>query len=175
MKAIKSLVINNLDFALLAQKISGDIPLDALQRLSRSLLLTDKQANSELPAKIQYTLAGAANRYNLPSLHLSVDADLPATCQRCLDKMHIKLKLNFDYLISDTEPAEYEASDDYEWLETTKEMDVWELIEDELLMALPIAPLHSAESQGECVQLSRESGEKPNPFAVLKDFVRKPG
>ena len=38
------------------------------------------------------------------------------------------------------------------------------MIEDELLMAAPIAPVHPTE----CAQLCMQSGEKANPFTVLK-------
>ena len=54
-----------------------------------------------------------------------------------------------------------------DWLEINSEMDVHELIEDELLLAMPIAPAH----EGACSRLSMQSGEKPNPFAVLKGKV----
>jgi uncharacterized protein len=48
-------------------------------------------------------------------------------------------------------------------------MDVIALIEDELIMAMPIAPTHNHD----CVKLVTQSGEKPNPFAVLKDLVKR--
>lgn len=59
------------------------------------------------------------------------------------------------------------------FVEASREMNVWELVEDELLIAFPIAPVHSAEHQKECVAYIKQSGEKPNPFAVLKDFAKK--
>jgi uncharacterized protein len=43
-------------------------------------------------------------------------------------------------------------------------MNLTELIEDELLIAMPIAPLHEAD----CIKATMQSGEKPNPFAILK-------
>ena len=47
-------------------------------------------------------------------------------------------------------------------------MNVLQLIEDELLLAMPIAPTH-AEA---CNKASMQSGEKPNPFAVLKGKIK---
>ncbi len=47
-------------------------------------------------------------------------------------------------------------------------MNVMELIEDELLMAMPIAPTHTES----CIAEKIQSGDKPNPFAVLKGLIK---
>jgi uncharacterized protein len=47
-------------------------------------------------------------------------------------------------------------------------MDLQKLIEDEIIMATPIAPTH----EGHCAQGTMQSGEKPNPFAVLKGLIK---
>ncbi len=169
MSQIKPLLINNLEFAVSEQAVSGSVELSVLQRLGELLVLQDEH---QQPASIQYTLAGAANKYSQPSLHLTIDANLPTICQRCLNEMSVQLKLSFDYLISDTESVGFDENDDLDWLESSREMNVWDLIEDELLIAFPIAPVHSSEQQ-ECIQHTKQSGEKPNPFAVLKDFAKK--
>ena len=83
--------------------------------------------------------------------------------------MMVNLNLNFDYLISSTEITEAEENDDTDWVEANHEMDVCALIEDELLLALPIAPTHAHD----CSKLSTQSGDKPNPFAVLKNALNR--
>jgi len=47
-------------------------------------------------------------------------------------------------------------------------MDLLTLIEDEIIIATPIAPLH----EGNCAHGTMQSGEKPNPFAVLKGLIK---
>jgi uncharacterized protein len=168
---MKPHLINNLDFATSAQILSGNVKLDDLQRLND--LLT-AQLNTQNSAKIEYQLTGSNNKYNLPSLHLTLNAELPTVCQRCLNAMTAHLKLNFDYLVNDTEPRELDGNDDLDWLESSREMNVWELIEDELLIAFPIAPIHSLDNS-DCVQYIKQSGEKQNPFAVLKNLSKKTG
>ena len=163
--------INNLEFALSEQTISGGVDVANMQRLSNMLLL---QPESQSMADIQYTLAGFAKKYSLPSLHLSINAQLPVACQRCLNEMCVQLKLEFDYLITSSEPTEFDENDDLDWLEVSQSMQVWELIEDELLIAFPIAPVHSHEYANDCAQHKMQSGEKPNPFSVLKGLVNKP-
>ena len=59
---------------------------------------------------------------------------------------------------------EFDENDEIDWLEPSQEMNLSELIEDELLIAIPIAPVHEAN----CAKSNMQSGEKPNPFAVLK-------
>ncbi|PPD55919.1 MAG: hypothetical protein CTY10_06430 [Methylotenera sp.] len=166
---MKTLTINNLEFAQSAQSVTGVLDILEMDRLADVLLI--QEAMPEL--NIQFTLAGHNKKYSLPSLHLSIDAHLPTTCQRCLNAMSVSLKLEFDYLITDNEPAEYDESDDLDWLEISPVMSVPALVEDELLIAFPIAPTHSSEQQGECKQHTMESGEKPNPFAALKDLTKK--
>lgn len=167
---MKTLSINNLEFAQSAQTIAGVVDILEMDRLSDVLLI---QASSVSKPKIEFTLSGYSKKYSLPSLHLSVDAYLPTICQRCLNAMSVELKLEFDYLITDDEPLELDENDDLDWLDISPVMSVPALIEDELLIAFPIAPTHSSEQQGECKQYMMQSGEKPNPFAALKALMSK--
>ncbi len=169
---IKPLLMNNLEFATAAQSVSGHVNWRDLQRLSD---LLDTQLNPQNTGKIDYQLSGSTQKYKQPSLHINIHAELPAVCQRCLSEMIVLLNLNFDYLISDNEPAELDENADLDWLESSREMNVWELIEDELLLAFPIAPVHLPEQQQACIAYNSQSGEKPNPFAVLKNFSKKTG
>ena len=153
----KSLIINNLEFSKNQLTLSDTLALVQLPRLVEILANTDK-------TQVQFQLSGTGKQFRQPSLHLTIEANLAVTCQRCLDEMLVNLNLNFDYLISNTEISEAEENDEIDWLEENHEMDVSELIEDELLLALPIAPTHAHD----CSKLSTQSGDKPNPFAVLK-------
>lgn len=160
---MKILTINNLEFAQKQQKIADNFAPASLNRLVEMLALTGKNAHL---ATIHFTLTGDFKRFRQPSLHLHIKTNLPVICQRCLDEMLINLDLNFDYLLSDSTINETEDSDEVDWLEINGEMNVRELIEDELLLAMPIAPMH----EDACGRLNMQSGEKPNPFAVLKNL-----
>ena len=163
---MKLLTINNLEFAQKQLEVTDSFAPISLNRLAETLALQEKNVHL---ATIHFTLTGDYKRFRQPSLHLHIKSQLPVICQRCLDEMLINLDLNFDYLLSDStineiEANEVESSDEIDWLEINSEMNVHELIEDELLLAMPIAPAH----EGPCSSLSMQSGEKPNPFAVLK-------
>ena len=157
----KSLIINNLEFAKSKLKLDDSLVAAELTRLSEMLA---NAGNSQ----IAFQLSGASQQFSQPSLHLSIKANLVVTCQRCLDEMTVNLNLDFEYLISGTQINEAEENDETDWLEASHEMDVGELIEDELLLAMPIAPTHAHD----CSKLSKQSGDKPNPFAVLKSLIK---
>ena len=162
---IKTLIINNLEFAQKQQEIADYFAPESLNRMAETLALTSENAHL---AAIHFTLTGDIKRFRQPSLHLHINSQLPVICQRCLDEMLIKLDLKFDYLLSDSSVNAMEESDELDWLEINSEMDMRELIEDELLLAMPIAPVHAAS----CNKLNMQSGEKPNPFAVLKGKIK---
>lgn len=153
--------INNLDFAKRQQVLEGDIALPEVLRLQAVLAEGAQAANN---STIHFKLAGHSQHYQLPSLHLDIEANLSMVCQRCLEQMQVPITLHFDYVVSAEESATLDDNDEVDWVEQSDAMDVGALIEDELLIALPIAPVHASQ----CKQLNLESGEKPNPFSVLK-------
>lgn len=162
---MKTLIINNLEFVQKQQKLIDSFEVSSLKRLTETLALHDKNAE---PATINFELTGDCKQFSQPSLHLRIKTELPVICQRCLDEMLISLDLSFDYLISNTTINELDENDEIDWLEANNEMNLQELIEDELLLAMPIAPVH----EKNCTKLSTQSGEKPNPFAVLKGKIK---
>jgi uncharacterized protein len=157
----KSLIINNLEFAKNQLELNDHLVTAQLPRLAEILVNQEK-------SQVQFQLLGSGKQFRQPSLHLNIKANLAVTCQRCLGEMVVDLNLNLNYLISNTQISEAEESDEIDWLEESYEMDVCELIEDELLLALPIAPTHAHD----CSKLSTQSGDKPNPFSALKGLIK---
>lgn len=156
--------INNLDFAKRQQTLVGDVPLANLTRLN--VMLAEQDATDA--SKVSFKLVGQSHRFQLPSLHLDIEANLPMVCQRCLEQMHVPITLHFDYVITGEDAVSLDDNDELDWVERSDAMDVQALVEDELLIALPIAPVHTTQ----CKQLNLESGEKPNPFSILKTLKK---
>ena len=107
-------------------------------------------------------------------LHLTVQCSVPLLCQRCLTPVDVPLAVERSFrFVADEATAEAlddEAEEDL--LASSREFDLRELIEDELLMALPVVPLHeecpvpvNLASSDEDFEAVIE--EKPNPFAAL--------
>jgi uncharacterized protein len=154
-------IINNLEFAKNQLTLDGDIELVTLTRLSEMLTNASQ-------SQLRFKLIGTGKQFSQPGLNLVIKANLQMLCQRCLDEMTIDLNLRYNYLISNVALAEAEDADELDWLEAAVDMNVQELIEDELLLALPIAPTHAHD----CSKLIKQSGDKPNPFAVLKTLKK---
>ncbi len=154
----KNIYVNTLEFAQKKQLIQGELLVSELPRLQTVVLppLTD--------CRLQYTLTSGKGALNLPGIHLHIEAELQVACQRCLSAMSLALHLDFDYVVSKEPLGELDELDDADWLEAAQQFDVTTLIEDEVLLALPIAPTHDYA----CGQQSMQSGEKLNPFAVLE-------
>jgi uncharacterized protein len=161
----KTLAINNLEFAQKQQKLSDSFAASNCKRLVDLLVIRNKNAEQ---TTIYFELMGDCKQFRHPSLHLRIKTQLPVICQRCSDEMQINLDLSLNYIVSETINNELDENDEFDWLEVDNEMNLHELIEDELLLAMPIAPVHDKN----CSQHSMQSGEKPNPFAVLKGKIK---
>lgn len=149
-----NLRINNLEFAQKQQRMSDTIPLAQFPRLN-ALLSNTKDA------ALQFVLLGQNEIFRHPGLRLRIQGGLPVICQRCLQAMNLDVNLQFTYLIGEEETDD---NDEIDWLEPAQDMDLLALIEDEVLLAMPIAPMHDEK----CTDAVMQSGEKANPFAVLK-------
>jgi uncharacterized protein len=117
-------------------------------------------------------------------LHLTAQAHLPQTCQRCLAEVTTLLDVERSYrFVADEATAE--AEDDAceeDLLAISREFNLLALIEDELLMALPQVPLHDvcpvtpkmsvsdADFEGDAEAVG---AGKPSPFAVLASLKGK--
>ena len=108
-------------------------------------------------------------------LHLKAQTHLPQTCQRCLGEVSTLLEVERSYrFVADeaTAEAEDDACDE-DLLAISREFNLLELIEDELLMALPQVPMHDIcpvppkmATVDEDFEADGHEG-KPNSFAVL--------
>ncbi len=107
-------------------------------------------------------------------LHLQAHAELPVTCQRCMGAVDVPVTIDGHYRFVANEEAalaEDEVSEE-DVLVLSKQFDAQELMEDELLMAMPIVPKHDVCPQP--VKLASTDEEfkaaltqKPNAFAAL--------
>lgn len=121
--------------------------------------------------------AGVAPEYRM---HLRVQATIGRQCQRCLLPLALPLAVDRWFCFArDEETAAKldEESDEQDVLVMSHHFDLHDLVEDELLLALPIVPMHD-----ECpvaVTLSPESAgpetapDKPHPFAALAVLKKK--
>ncbi|WP_019882191.1 MULTISPECIES: DUF177 domain-containing protein [unclassified Methylophilus] len=149
----------------------GELALSSLPRLQEALQALGVTDAAELGAlRVHYQLQGLPSRFfsetALPMLSLAVQAALPLVCQRCFAPLPQVLDLQFEFALCDEPPEALLEDEHVDWLEEGDETTIESLVEDELLMALPIAVMH----EEACVSLQQSAGEKPNPFAALKQL-----
>ncbi len=117
----------------------GEIRLSRMSRLAP--LLSDDQGSA------RFELAFHLDAGSRPVIKGSVQAGLELICQRCLKAMTLALDLDIELVIvlSDEEAAAVSKQGEPLTL-SSDSLSVAELVEDELILALPAAPLHPAGS-----------------------------
>jgi uncharacterized protein len=107
-------------------------------------------------------------------LHLEAEATLPLVCQRCLGPVDVPLQIERDFRFVPDEATAAAQDDEAEedLLALSRSFDLVELVEDELLMDMPVAPRHLVcpeQVKMAAVDPDFEEAEarKEHPFAVL--------
>ncbi|WP_119966773.1 YceD family protein [Simplicispira lacusdiani] len=107
-------------------------------------------------------------------MHLRVTAAFPMVCQRCMGPVDVPLQVDrwFRFVADEATAEALDDEVEEDLLALSREFDLHELIEDELLMALPVVPRHdecptpvSMASSDEDFEAA--TAERPNPFAAL--------
>lgn len=105
-------------------------------------------------------------------LHLHAATEVWLTCQRCLQPLHRPLAVEraLRFVHSETEAEALDAESEEDVLALTRVLDLRELVEDELLLALPLVPRHEVCPQPLIAQRAQEQ-DAPTPagaFAALR-------
>ncbi|MCC6202130.1 MAG: DUF177 domain-containing protein [Gammaproteobacteria bacterium] len=93
--------------------------------------------------------------------------EIAAVCQRCLKPMIQEVCAPFGMLILNEIPRGTEAATEEEYLVAEQDsLDLMRLLEDELLLALPMVPRHA---DGTCQTAAPEesASTRANPFQAL--------
>ncbi len=145
-------MVNSLEFARNSRFIEGNVPLKWLPHLADRLL--------ELDSSLAVSLEGWQSEEKF-LLRLVIDGTLLLQCQRCLASVRLPMQVNgVLQLISTDEdwPDEELMDDEMDAIEASEALDVVGLIENEVLLALPLAPRH------EYCELPGETGAAENEY-----------
>ena len=164
-------------FAKAAGELEGRWPLLQFDRL------TDSAVADALPAaagEVAWRARGEARATRGGEtqvwLHMAATTDVPLECQRCLKAVDVPLAIERSFLFVHGEDAAAQLDTDSEddVLALTRALDLRELIEDELLLALPIVPRHEICPVPLAAPVDDEQvvEDKPNPFAALAGLKR---
>ena len=164
-------------FAAAGASLAGEWPLAALPRLaSAGMAVADAD---RAPARWRATggraALGAAGLQ--PTLRLVADAALSVECQRCLQAMAVPLRVDRRLFFVEGEDAaaalDTDSEDDVLTLEPA--IDLRALIEDELLLAMPLVPRHEVCPEPLPLREDDPAPEREHPFAALAAWKGRPG
>ncbi len=152
-------------FAREGRVLEGTLPVSGFERLHDLL--------TEVTGDLSFRLQGSKGLHGELMLHLEVSGTLPLTCQRCLSAVPFNLDVDslLELVPEGADMSQDELEDDTrDFLPVASELDVAGLVEDEILLALPVAPRH--EKCG--LPGAADAGERINPFATLAGLKGKP-
>ena len=156
--------------------MQGRLPLSRMPRLAESLEDTTGEINVELEFDVDSS--------GIPWIKGHLSCTLSLCCQRCMQEMLLPVDTTFKLAMIESEAEIERLGEEYEPLILDDSLvSVAELVEDELLLTLPIVPKHETQ---ECHAVSidndpvediaetdNKSEQKKNPFAALADLKRK--
>ena len=152
-------------FARNSGSLNGVLAVSAMDRLHD--LLTD------VAGEVIWQMEGYRGERGEAMLHLTVSGSISLACQRCLGAISFELEVDrlLELVPADADLSQDELEDDSrDYLPVEKELDVAELVEDEILLSLPVAPRHQR-----CgLPGAAGAGERVNPFAALAGLKGKP-
>ena len=159
--------------------LAGRAPLSAFARVA------DDCHGSVVNVEVSWSARGQLRRDEAGQpqvwLHLQADTKVPLTCQRCLDITHIALVVDqqFRFVADEETAAEQDDDATEDLLVLGADLNLLELVEDELVLAMPLIAHHAV-----CptpLALSVQDVEfdapvdKPNPFAALAAIKKGKG
>jgi uncharacterized protein len=151
-------------------RLRGELSAGGLHRL-RELCRPDAQ-----PEPVIVDLEFEHTSHGVRLMHGTIRTKVESVCQRCLQPITLAVmaKPFVALRIAGEEPSS--GPEEAETLVVEGLLSLSEFAEDELLLAMPMIPLHE---KGACVpprdrgEAPPEPVEKPNPFSVLRGLKGK--
>lgn len=170
-----------LDVTVLAKEgldLHGEWPLGELPRLQQSQSLPQ-----DAPATVvQWSARGESRTVSGEEpqvwLHLRARTSVWLACQRCLAPLRVELEVDpsIRFVRGEDRAEALDAESEHDVLALVPVLDLRQLVEDELLLALPIVPRHAA-CPAAVMPVSAGGAEAaaPHPFAALARLKDGPG
>jgi uncharacterized protein len=168
-------------FARDQQSLEGEVPLSDFERLVEDAVavLESQTVHWSVKGEVRKdTSTGDQSVW----LVIKAESYVALKCQRCLEPVVTPLEFenSFRFVATEDQAALEDEEAEEDVLSWEPKPDILALIEDELLMALPMVPMHDdcpvqVKSQAGEEDLEQEAAEseKPNPFATLA-ALKKP-
>ena len=147
----------------------GEIAISELDRLRELLHGADA---AETAGKISIHFEFVRNEYDIPMMVGRLQTSLLLECQRCLEPLKLPIDLDFRLMVDASDELVRDSSVDTVYSDDGY-IDINEVVEDELILAIPLVAMHEDSSCNEHWQAAEnETGAatRENPFAVLQQL-----
>ena len=147
----------------------GEIALSDLERLGE-LLYPGREANSH--GKVNLEFAFSRNELGVPMISGQIRTRLDLECQRCLQALDWPLELDFRLMIDASDELVQNSSVDTLYSDEGF-IDIVEVVEDELILAIPFVVMHEDTACNESwrpAESAPEPARQDNPFSVLQQL-----
>ena len=153
-------ILDPVRFAALGEVVEGHGFPGDLERL--------KEALHSSKGEFHYRLLGGRTPDGLPTVTVHLDGRVILICRRCLGGVPFDLEIDERIVMVRDEAALPELEDEAAGIDVIvqpERLDVAALVEDEILLALPLAPSHA---EGACdTGMGVTQQKRENPFAAL--------
>ena len=159
-------------FARSGGALAGRAPLSAFDRVAHDCngSVADVEVSWSAGGQLQRDEAGQAQVW----LHLRANTEVPLTCQRCLDivKFALTVDQQFRFVADEETAAEQDDEAAEDLLVLRADLNLRELLEDELVLAMPLIPTHTVcptppRLSARDADFDEAGPAKPHAFAVL--------
>ena len=152
------------------KRFTGELELRHMPRLAAAV------SNTE--GSLAFELEFGRDRQKRPRITGSIRAVLALECQRCLEPMDYPVQTELNLTVIEVDEEAKKLPDEVDpVIARDGRIGLRELLEDELLLAIPQVPRHDVEacavdnsameSAPDAPALQKEPAEAKNPFAVL--------
>ncbi|OGB22817.1 MAG: DNA-binding protein [Burkholderiales bacterium RIFCSPLOWO2_02_FULL_57_36] len=163
---MKASVIDIFEFCRLKEKREGEVAVADLNRLAGEA--------ADESGMLRWSLQGGSNKTGCQQLMLTVSGPVHLRCQRCLTSFAFSIESESTLVLAADEKSADEIDrllddESIEVIVGSREFDILRLIEDEALLALPLAPKHEVCPDSAALD-ALEGVKKDSPFSVLKNL-----
>jgi uncharacterized protein len=120
---------------------------------------------------LAFELRGGMTGDGKPCLRILASGELRLVCQRCLGPLPHPVAIEVELQLAQSAREVEQAEDDVDRVLASRAMSVAQLVEDEVLLALPMVPRHDQCSAA----TSAGQQERISPFSALKALKRSNG
>jgi uncharacterized protein len=151
-------------------KFAGELSKEKFNRLQALLV----EGYFSVSAELHFSIGDRGHKM----IEGAVEAQVSVACQRCLKPLELTLVDDIRLALVQDEEAAAKLDGEIEpWIEAEYRLDPANIVEEQLLLAMPLAAYHD---QDECqIELPSSNADEapsaerePNPFAILKELKK---